>query len=219
MGVLICCIALIIWYTILTIIILRHEEPHTYHREERSSGKVWLTSDLHFGHSKSFLYEPRGFKSVEDMMRWIMEAWNNTISVDDDVYVLGDLMLNDDEVVHSCLRELHGNIHVITGNHDTDRRIDLYKSFPNVVEVVEAKRLRYGKYHFYLTHYPTLVGNFDDGDKLYQKTINLCGHSHTSDPFADWDKGIIYHCELDAHRNMPVSIDEIINDIQKKIKS
>ena len=28
---------------------------------------VWITSDTHFCHSKPFLYEPRGFSSVEEM--------------------------------------------------------------------------------------------------------------------------------------------------------
>lgn len=28
--------------------------------------KIWFTSDLHFGHNKSFLYEPRGFNSIEE---------------------------------------------------------------------------------------------------------------------------------------------------------
>ena len=48
--------------------------------------------------------------------------------------------------------------------------------------------------------------------------ISLCGHSHSQDAFADWDKGLIYHVELDAHNNFPVSIDSIIKDIKNKIK-
>lgn len=187
--------------------------------EAAPKGRIWITSDLHWGHNKEFLWGPRGFDSVWDMMVWTCAVWNKMINDNDDVYILGDLMLNDDEVVHQLFQELKGRIHVVLGNHDTQRRIDLYEGFSNVVEVVEAKRLRYGKYHFYLTHYPTLVGNFDDGDKLTQKTINLCGHSHTSDPFADWNKGTIYHCELDAHNNQPILLDDIIADLQQKIKN
>ena len=32
------------------------------------------------------------------------------------------------------------------------------------------------------------------------------------------DKGIIYHCELDAHNCYPVCIDTIIEDIKNYIK-
>lgn len=180
-------------------------------------GRILITSDLHYGHNKSFLYEPRGFTSIDDMMQEMVKLWNEKVNANDDVYVLGDLMLNDNEQIHDIIRSLNGRLHIAIGNHDTTRRIELYETFSNVVEIQYAYRLRYGKYHFYLTHYPTLVGNSDDGDKLYQKTINLCGHSHTSEPFADWDKGAIYHCELDAHNNSPVLLDDIIIDLKNKM--
>ena len=46
--------------------------------------------------------------------------------------------------------------------------------------------------------------------------IDLCGHTHTDDRFADFDNGLIYHVELDAHDNRPVRIDQIIEDIKDK---
>ena len=70
------------------------------------------------------------------------------------------------------------------------------------------------KYHFYLSHYPTLTANLDDSKPLRARTINLCGHSHATDPFADWEKGCIYHCEVDAHNGFPVSLDTIIKDMK-----
>lgn len=39
----------------------------------------------------------------------------------------------------------------------------------------------------------------------------------TQDKFQDFNKGLIYHVELDAHNNKPVLIDNIIEDIQNKI--
>lgn len=180
-------------------------------------GKIFITSDLHFFHNQSFIYEPRGFNNVYDMSEAIIKNWNSVISLDDDVYVLGDLMLNDNTNGIRYIKYLNGKIHIILGNHDTDTRIELYKDCYNVVEIVCAKRLKYRKYNFYLSHYPTLTANYDDGKDLWAKTINLCGHTHTQDPFVDWDKGIIYHCELDAHNNTPILLDDIINDIQIKL--
>ena len=180
--------------------------------------RIWVTSDLHFSHQREFLYGPRGFDSVETMMGYVMDRWNELVNEDDDVYVLGDLMLNDDELTYTYLRKLKGRIHIVLGNHDTDRRIEIYKGLPNVVEIVMAARLRHKKFHFYLSHYPTLCDNYDDGEPLYTKVINLCGHRHTKDPFADWDKGVIYHCELDAHDNEPVLLDDIIEDLKQKFR-
>lgn len=181
-----------------------------------SSGRIFITSDLHFYHNKPFLYEPRGFRDIDSMVDAVVERWNAIVASNDDVYVLGDLMLNDDGKAMEKLKLLNGRIHIAIGNHDTDRRIELYKNLPNVVEASFAYRLRYKKLGFYLSHYPTICSNYSDGGKLCEKTINLCGHTHTSDPFHDWGKGVIYHCELDAHNNQPVLLDDIINDLKNK---
>lgn len=174
---------------------------------------IWLTSDLHFCHNKDFIYAPRGFDSVEDMNSAIVSRWNEVVKDDDEVYVLGDLMLDDNEEGIRLWNELNGIKHIVLGNHDTDTRIELYGNCPRTDIEGYAKLLKYRGYHFYLSHYPTLTANFDENRPLKEKMINLCGHSHTSDRFRDMDRSIIYHVELDAHGNRPVSIDEVIDDL------
>ena len=175
-----------------------------------------MTSDWHFCHSKPFIWEPRGLKNEWEMNKTIIANYNEVVQPEDDVYCLGDCMLSNDEEGLKCIKQLKGNLHIIRGNHDTDNRIQLYQSCYNVVEVCEAKFLRYGKYHFYLSHFPSLCSNYSDGKKLTQKTLNICGHTHTTDPFADWDKGCIYHCEVDAHSCYPVLLDNIIEEMKVK---
>lgn len=179
---------------------------------------VWFTSDLHLGHNKPFLYEPRGFKNIQEHDNAIIENWNKIIRPNDKVYVLGDLMLNDNEAGIEKIKQLKGQIYVVRGNHDSEVRVNLYNNCNNIIKVAEGQFLRYGKYHFYLSHYPTLCSNFDNEKPLKARMISLCGHSHSQDAFADWDKGLIYHVELDAHNNFPVSIDSIIKDIKNRIK-
>lgn len=168
-------------------------------------------------HDRSFLYQPRGFNNIYSMNDAIIRKWNDTVNIDDDIYLLGDVMLNDDEYGIKCLKSLKGNIHIIRGNHDSDNRIKLYKNCYNVVEVCEGKFLKYKNYHFYLSHYPAITANYDDDKPLKAKTISLCGHYHTKDKFIDMNKGVIYHCELDAHNLSPIKIDDIITDIQNYI--
>lgn len=146
----------------------------------------------------------------------IVENWNKVVDIDDDVYVLGDLMLNDNDEGARLIKQLKGHIHIICGNHCTDARRALYENCYNVVEVVDAKRLKYDGYDFFLSHYPCLCANYDDGRPLKKQCVSLCGHSHTKDRFADWDKGRIYHVEADAHNCYPVSIEEIILDCEEK---
>lgn len=182
-------------------------------------GRIFITSDLHFWHNKEFLYKPRGFNSVEEMNLAIVDNWNNIVNEEDDVYILGDLLLGGADNLEAGLELINllpGWLHIVRGNHDTDKRWEAYSQLPKVVEMQNAIYLKYRKYHFYLSHYPTLTANYDE-TSLHQKTINLCGHSHTPDKWADFDKGLIYHCELDAHNNTPVLLDDILVDIKQHL--
>lgn len=181
---------------------------------------IWFSSDPHFCHQKDFLWGPRGYADQYEMNKDIIKNWNERVQPNDDVYLLGDIMLNDNEEGLKCLKALKGRIHIVLGNHDSKARAELYKSCYNVVEVERAIQLKAEGYTFYLTHYPTLTDNFDEENHkpLGNRVINLCGHSHTKDKFKDMDKGLIYHVEFDAHDNAPVDIKTVIYDIKKYIE-
>ena len=51
---------------------------------------IWLTSDFHFGHEKEFLWQPRGFVSWQDHAETIIRNYNELITENDEVYILGD---------------------------------------------------------------------------------------------------------------------------------
>lgn len=178
---------------------------------------IYFTSDLHLGHQRDFLYEPRGFNNIYDHDAAIVANWNRVVGPDDDVYCLGDCMLNDNENGIKLLKQLKGKIHLVRGNHDTDSRMQLYSQCYNVVEITEGQFFKYKDYHFFLSHYPCIVSNYDADKPLKKRTVSLCGHSHTQDKFQDFDKGLIYHVELDAHNNTPVSIETILEDIKNKL--
>lgn len=175
---------------------------------------VFIVSDWHFCHNRDFIYKPRGFEGVYDMNTAILNKHNAVVGYDDDVYVLGDCMLMDNVTGRALMNQMKGKLHIIRGNHDTEPRMELYNSMWNVVEVCEGKFLNYNGYHFYLSHFPCLIGNIDDGKSLKKKTLCLCGHIHTKNKFSDMDKGPIYHVELDCSNNAPVSLDKIIEDFE-----
>ena len=180
--------------------------------------KIFVTSDTHFWHNREFLWQPRGFNSVLEMNKEIINRWNSVVRYDDEVYLLGDLMLNNNDEGMRCLRQLNGNIHIILGNHDTDTRVDLYRDARYNIDVIGyATIIKYKGYHFYLSHYPTLTSNLDADKPLKARILNICGHSHTQDPFADWDKGYIFHAELDTNNCYPWLLDDIIEKIKEKI--
>lgn len=177
---------------------------------------IYVTSDLHFCHNRGFLYEPRGFTNVYDMNEAIVERWNNIVQPDDIVYVLGDIMLNDNDTGLKLLKSLKGEIHIVLGNHDTATREALYKDCWNVAEVALAARLKYKGYHFFMTHYPCFTGNLEK-ESLKQCTCNLYGHTHQQTNFYQ-DIPFMFHVGVDSHNCTPVHIDQIIEDMNKKVK-
>lgn len=140
--------------------------------------QVWLMSDLHLGHDRDFIWAKRGFKNVQEHNEKLLENIKECVGENDEFYILGDLTLGDLAASADLLRQIPGHIHIILGNHDTERRIEFYQSLGWDVQF--ATRIRWGKYHFYLSHYPTDCANPGE-DKLSLATINIYGHTHQSD--------------------------------------
>ena len=176
---------------------------------------IFCTSDLHLGHDKDFVVQARGFETVEEMNAEIIRRWNERVYPDDDVYVLGDLTLGDVEEGIRLIAKLNGYLHIIRGNHDTDKKVERYLELPNVVSVQYADVLKYGKAVFWLGHYPTITANYDDDKPWAKHVVCLFGHTHQEQPFYN-DNPYMYNVGMDAHNCTPITIDEIIADIRKK---
>lgn len=182
---------------------------------------IYFSSDLHFCHSREFLYRPRGFTSIEEHDAIIIENWNKIIKATDTVYLLGDLTLNNNEEGIKKLNQLQGEIYYIRGNHCSDARCALYRERTSMIplsgdfETSWVAVQKINGYSFYLSHYPTVTSNLENMAPLRQHLINLHGHLHTKNKFYQ-DIPFMYNVALDAHNNMPVSFDEIIVDIEAK---
>ena len=179
-------------------------------------GNIYLTSDLHWGHDREFIWKVRGYNSVEEMNEEQVRKWNEIIAEEDDVYILGDVMLGESNNIE-YLKRLKGNIHIVLGNHDTANREKMYRELPNVVEVAEVGiRLKYKKHHFVMTHYPMMTGNLEK-ESLKQMSLNLYGHTHQTSNFYN-DMPFMYHVGVDSHNGYPVLLDDIIEEMYAKVK-
>lgn len=179
--------------------------------------KIYITSDLHFSHDREFIWKPRGFNSVYEMNEAIVKRAWEVMDAEDTLYILGDLMLKDDEMGLKLVNQLPGYKHIIYGNHDTDNRIAKYNErIANLQSAQWATRLNYNGYHFFLCHFPTMTGNLEK-ESLKQVTCNVFGHTHSKDKFYQ-DIPFMYNVALDAHNCYPVCIDDIIVDMHKKVK-
>lgn len=175
---------------------------------------IYLISDTHFNHDKPFIYEPRGFSSVDDMNKTIINNWNGIVTDQDDIYVLGDFFLGTDtDYIRDTIGNLRGKIHLIIGNHDTPAKIELYKEL-RICEVLYATQIKFKKRLFYLSHYPTLTATLQSNPE--KAIFNLFGHTHSKDKFYE-NSPYMYNVAVDANDNAPVSIDFIYDSIMKKI--
>lgn len=179
-------------------------------------GRIFFTSDLHMGHDREFVWKVRGYDSVQAMNLAQVQKWNETIEDDDDIYVLGDLMLGDPNNIE-FIKQLKGKIHIVLGNHDTANREKMYRELTNMIEVAEVGiRLQYKKHHFILTHYPMLTGNLEK-ESLKQMTLNLYGHTHQNTNFYE-DRPYMFHVGVDSHNGYPVLLDDIIEEMYAKFE-
>ena len=179
-------------------------------------GEIFFTSDLHFCHDKEFLYGPRGFKTIDEMNEVIVERWNSIVKPEDTVFVLGDLMLNDNEKALTYIKRLNGDLAVIWGNHDSEARQQLlYERCPAIVTMGYAQQFKRDKLTFYFSHYPTLTANFDD-KHFSQHVISLHGHTHQKTHWLQPANPFLYHVGMDSHNCTPVHIEEIISDIRNR---
>ena len=176
-------------------------------------GNIYITSDLHFGHDREFIWSARGYKCVEDMNFQQVMKFNSVVTNDDEVWLLGDSTLGDLEEGLYWLKQLNGKIHVVLGNHDTATREIAYKELGWDVHV--AARLKYKKINFYLSHFPTICTNLES-ESLYQTMVNLFGHTHQIVNFYQ-DNPYMYHVGVDSHNGYPISLDQVIEDIKTEI--
>lgn len=169
---------------------------------------IWLTSDLHLGHNKEFLWRPRGFNSIEEHDAAIINNINEAVMPEDTLYLLGDTIMGDQERGREWLQQLNcRHIKYIEGNHETNHKMDIYDSL-GFEYCGLATKLVYNKRCIYLSHYPTATTNWNDDTAPYQRVLNVCGHTHQK---TIWDEHTgSYHVELDANNNYPVLLDDIL---------
>ena len=183
-------------------------------------GKIFFTSDLHFGHENVIRFDNRPFASVEEMDEELVRRWNAKVGKGDLVYVLGDFIWksrNGD--AHNLIRGLNGQIILIKGNHDrflhnakAKDALAGIKDYDDICVTLEDGSVR----RCILSHYFMPMYN---GHR--HRAIHLHGHSHfTSEAELEHriakelnDGGLandIYNVGCMYWNYEPVTLDEIL---------
>ena len=134
----------------------------------------YFISDLHFGHKNCLSFDNRPFISIEENDETIIKNWNDTVGIDDDVYLLGDISWYNSTKTIEIFNNLNGHIHLIKGNHDGRlfKNRELQSRFCEITDYKELG-LDDGKI-VVLCHYPIPCFN-----NHYYGSYHLFGHVHT----------------------------------------
>ncbi|WP_064841360.1 MULTISPECIES: metallophosphoesterase family protein [unclassified Rhizobium] len=130
---------------------------------------IYFTSDTHFADPRVLRIDRRPFADMTAHDVTLIQYWNSVVSVDDEVWHLGDFMLQRGGDCDQLLSMLNGRKHLIVGNNDhvTTTQASGWSSVQHYAElVIDDQQL-------VLCHYP-----FRTWNKMGKKSLNLHGHSH-----------------------------------------
>lgn len=173
---------------------------------------IYFTSDLHFYHDNIIKNVNRPFQNADKMNHALIKKWNQKISFQDEVYILGDFTMKGPDLATNILYQLKGKKHLIRGNHDNfvdnpEFDTSLFASIRDYAEIVCCNTC------FILCHYP-----FVEWNGSHKGSIDLHGHQHNHEDYNYLTKknGIYrYDVGVDANGMEPVSAEEIIAFFQK----
>jgi len=132
----------------------------------------FYTADPHFGHARIMDFCKRPFASVGEMDGRMLNAMQQAMGPDDDLWIIGDFAFAPSDQagrLEAMLASISGRKHLVRGNHDKPWMLRLagWASTHDLVEIQDqGTRLT-------LCHYPMLTfpGARHDG-------LQLFGHVH-----------------------------------------
>lgn len=121
---------------------------------------IYYISDNHFRHKNVIRFDNRPFANTELMDEVLMHNWNERVTEDDTVYILGDCFWKNEENSLKLIQRLNGHKHLIRGNHD---------------RVHGRLRFHYESIEQYADHYPIPFYK-----NQHYGAVMLYGHVHNT---------------------------------------
>ena len=171
---------------------------------------IYLTSDFHIDHWNIVKYVGRPFKTLEKMNETIIKRFNERVKPDDTTIYVGDFAFKHSsespeggKTPNRYEGLLNGKIIFIRGNHDGNNGINT---------PIKSMVIELGGQTMWVTH--------ANANPLYK--INLCGHVHEKWKLKRMDgfkETVLINVGVDVNQFYPVTINEILRDYSRFIKS
>lgn len=193
------------------------------------TSNVWFTADAHFGHR--LVAGLRGFTDPAEHDAALVESVNATVRPGDQVWWLGDMSAGSPAPVFAAMPRLHGEHHLIAGNHDRCNSMfrDAHRWQPQFLahfaSVQAFARRRVAGIEVLLSHYPYVTADGQaDRDEVRGTQYRLPdegrwllhGHTHMADQRVH-DRQI--HVGLDAWGLAPVNLDTIASIVTQEARA
>jgi len=187
--------------------------------------RIFVTSDLHLGHQREFVWKARGYNSIQEHDNGVIQILNETVRPNDILLFLGDFCLNTPFAQFDTYLDKIAcqNIWSIWGNHNNPHEKNVYRKLVGDKEQYPVKYKNMTYYGHYLEailngqfvvlfHYPIWVWN-----EMKNGAWMLCGHSHYSFPHTKADNvyGKILDVGWDGH-GKPWNLQEITDVMNSK---
>lgn len=140
----------------------------------------YYIADCHFFHGAlNERMDNRGFESVETMNQYMLDKWNQKVRPQDEVVILGDLSWGKPEETNELIRQLHGKLYLVSGNHDHFLTNKAYRA-KRFVWIKHYAEMHDNKRKVVLCHYPIMCynGQYRINDDGSPRAYMLYGHVH-----------------------------------------
>lgn len=166
---------------------------------------IFFTADMHFGHKAIIESCKRPFSDIDEMDFKLVSNWNDKVSKEDVVYVVGDAFWTDD-AVFEILPQLNGRIFFMYGNHDSSLSIVQKFFTEHVVLHNQIQELKTNGTRIIMCHYPLATWNL-----RHQDSIHVHGHVHNNFPKYRKDTGRRINISVEHWDYAPIALEEILD--------
>ena len=170
---------------------------------------IYYISDLHFGHRNVIAMDGRPFATIEEMDETLIRLWNERVTDEDDVYIVGDFAYRNEYTATWYLRQLKGRKHLIIGNHDWHTTQDA-KAMEHFASVEKIHRIEDNGRTVSLCHFPVAEWN---GKR--HGGYHVHGHIHVRrdevyEFMSRFDRALNAGCMINGYR--PATLEELMEN-------
>lgn len=176
---------------------------------------LYFTSDLHLGHAPVLKFRPM-FSDKAEMDETLIKNWNDTVTDEDTVIIVGDLFGRKSEPDLEKVKRLNGKKILVKGNHEKYWLPRFNERELNEVfdEICDFYRIEKNGITLFFCHYPMV-----SWENSRKGSLLICGHMHARKGGYEFEMFRNVPCALNAGVDLndmrPATLSELLKNNDK----